>query len=166
MGSLSFRPATSSDVPAVVGLIYDDEIAAGREAAPGSDVDAAYYQAFALIDANPHDGLVVGELEGQLVACAQLTLLHHLSRRGGTRAQVESVRVSPAHRGLGIGAALMRHLEQVAYDRGARLIQLTSDKRRTAAHRFYERLGYVGTHEGMKRALGCPLPRAGAGITG
>lgn len=148
-----FRPASADDVPAVLALIQDDDIARSREAAPGGDVPEAYLSAFAAIEANPHDLLVVGERAGRVVACAQVTLLHHLSRRGGTRAQVESVRVADDERGRGVGTDLMRWVEDWARERGAALVQLTTDKRRSDAHRFYERLGYTASHEGMKRQL-------------
>ncbi|WP_426560357.1 GNAT family N-acetyltransferase [Angustibacter sp. McL0619] len=153
LAGLVIRAATQRDVPAVVALIYDDDIAAARESVPGADVDAAYLAAFQQIAANPDDLLVVGELDGRVVACAQVTLLHHLSRRGGTRAQVESVRVDAALRGQGAGGRLMSWIEGYARDRGAALIQLTTDKRRVEARRFYERLGFVASHEGMKRSL-------------
>jgi GNAT superfamily N-acetyltransferase len=150
---LIFRVATRDDVNAVVSLIYDDDIAASRESVPGADVDSAYLAAFARIEANPDDLLVVGELDGAIVACAQVTLLHHLSRRGGTRAQVESVRVDATLRGHGVGGRLMGWIEDYARQRGAALIQLTTDKRRDDARRFYERLGFVASHQGMKRVL-------------
>jgi GNAT superfamily N-acetyltransferase len=154
---LLLRAATADDVPAVVALLQDDEITRSRDAAPGAtdeDAQSAYRAAFAAIEANPDDLLVVGERQGRVVACAQVTLLHHLSRRGGTRGQVESVRVARDERGRGVGEQLMRWVEQWAAERGAALVQLTTDKRRGDAHRFYERLGYVATHEGMKRSLG------------
>src|SRR4051794_41520065 len=94
-----FRAATADDVPAVVALLQDDDISRSRDAAAGrpaelsAEDDAAHRAAFAAIEANPHDLLVVGDLDGRVVACAQITLLHQLSRRGGTRGQVESVRV-------------------------------------------------------------------------
>ncbi|GAA4354565.1 GNAT family N-acetyltransferase [Angustibacter luteus] len=150
---LLFRAATADDVADVVALIYDDEIAASREAAPGAGLEESYRTAFALIEANPDDLLVVGVLDGRVVACAQVTLLHHLSRRGGTRAQVESVRVATHLRGRGAGGQLMGWIETYAREHGAALIQLTTDKRRSAARHFYEGLGYTASHEGMKRAL-------------
>lgn len=148
-----FRAATVEDLPAVVALLRDDAIAASREAAADAGTDAAYRRAFEAIEANPHDLLVVGDRAGRVVACAQVTLLHHLSRRGATRAHVESVRVSVPERGRGVGTDLMRWVEAWARDRGAALVQLTTDKRRVDAHRFYERLGYTSSHEGMKRQL-------------
>jgi GNAT superfamily N-acetyltransferase len=153
IGEVAIRRATAADVPTIVQLLYDDEIAAGREVAPGAGTDSAYLDAFARIEANPDDVLLVGEVDGRLVACAQVTLLHHLSRRGGTRAQVESVRVAADVRGRRVGEALMRWIEAYAREHGASLLQLTTDKRRDGAHRFYRRLGYVASHEGMKLPL-------------
>lgn len=148
-----FRGATLEDLPAVLALLRDDAIAASRDAASGGESPDAYRQAFAAIETNPHDLLVVGDRDGRVVACAQVTLLHHLSRRGATRAHVESVRVADDERGRGVGTDLMRWVEAWAVERGAVLIQLTTDKRRLDAHRFYERLGYTASHEGMKRPL-------------
>lgn len=148
-----FRSATLDDLPAVLALLRDDAIAASREAAAGAESPDAYRRAFEAIEANPHDALVVGDRGGRVVACAQMTLLHHLSRRGATRAHVESVRVADDERGRGVGTDLMRWIEAWARDRGAALVQLTTDKRRLDAHRFYERLGYTASHEGMKRQL-------------
>ncbi|MGN6611326.1 MAG: GNAT family N-acetyltransferase [Angustibacter sp.] len=148
-----FRGATAEDLPAVLALLRDDTIAASRDAASGGESPDAYRQAFAAIETNPHDQLVVGDRDGRVVACAQVTLLHHLSRRGATRAHVESVRVADDERGRGVGTDLLRWVEAWAFERGAALIQLTTDKRRLDAHRFYERLGYTASHEGMKRPL-------------
>ena len=148
-----FRAATGEDLPAVVALLRDDAIAASREAAADTGTDAAYRRAFEAIAANPHDLPVVGVRAGRVVACAQVTVLHHLSRRGASRAHVESVRVADGERGRGVGSDLMRWIEAWAGERGAALVQLTTDKRRLDAHRFYERLGYTASHEGMKRQL-------------
>ena len=145
----------------MVALIYDDEIAASREAAPGADARRRPTSAaFDRIEANPDDLLVVGELDGRVVACAQVTLLHHLSRRGGTRAQVESVRVdaAPAWPGCRRPADALDRGATPA-DRGAALMQLTTDKRRADARRFYEGLGFVASHEGMKRRARPQPPR-------
>jgi GNAT superfamily N-acetyltransferase len=152
MRKLVIRPAGRADVPAVVALITDDAIAAARESAPGGG-DDAYLAAFDRIDADPDDVLLVGEVDGRVVACAQVTLLHHLSRQGGTRAQVESVRVARDQRGTGLGSRLMQAVEDHARAHGATMLQLTTDRRRTDAHRFYERLGFEASHLGMKRRL-------------
>jgi GNAT superfamily N-acetyltransferase len=90
---------------------------------------------------------------GAIVGCLQLTFIPGLARHGMTRAQIEGVRVIRDHRGRGVGEALFRHAIDLARGHGCGLVQLTSDKTRPDAHRFYERLGFVDTHVGMKLAL-------------
>lgn len=144
---IRIRPATESDVPAIVGLLADDEIGAGRE----SPHDLAPYRAaFAAIDADASETLVVAERDGAVVGTLQLSMLPGLSRRGALRAQVEGVRVASSARGGGLGETLLRWAVDEARARGCVLVQLTSDKQRTDAHRFYRRLGFTATHEGYK----------------
>ena len=148
----AFRIANDADLDAIVALLADDAIARTR---PGH-VEAATPQvraAFASIQANPDDEIWVGERDGQVVATLQLTILSGLSRNGMRRALVEAVRVSAGMRGLGIGARLMQVAMDRARERGCGTIQLTSDLRRTDAHRFYARLGFEASHVGMKRML-------------
>ncbi len=116
-------------------------------------IDVAYERAFTAIDANEHDALLVADLDGVVVGTMQVTVLHHLVRHGASRAQLEGVRVSSAHRGMHIGEQLVRAAIEHARASGASIVQLTTDKRRTDAHRFYERLGFTATHEGMKLEL-------------
>jgi len=87
------------------------------------------------------------------VATMQLCFLPGLSRRGALRAQIEAVRVHEAYRGRGLGAAVITWAIDEARRRHCALVQLTTDKSRTAAHRFYERLGFAASHEGMKLSL-------------
>lgn len=142
--------ARRDDVPALVALLRDDPIGSTRE---GSDL-APYLRAFEAIDADPAHLLVaVRDEVDAVVGTMQLTLLPGLSRAAATRLQIEGVRVAPPTQGSGLGSALLRWAEDYGRSRGARLAQLTTDKRRTDAHRFYERLGYVASHEGMKRSL-------------
>ena len=147
--SVRFREARREDVPAIVALLREDPLGAARETA---DPDG-YLAAFDTMAAEPGNRLIVGEADGRVVACYQLTLISGLSRRGMRRAQVEAVRVSSVLRGQGTGEALMRDAEARARDAGCGLIQLTSDRSRERAHAFYERLGYVPSHIGFKRAL-------------
>ncbi len=144
-----FREAVESDVPAIVGLLADDPVAAGREGAAA----ATYLAAFAAIRDDPSTFLLVAEDGGRVVATAQLTFLRGLSRGGMTRALVEAVRVAPDLRSQGLGAAMMAEIEARARAAGAGLVQLTSDKRRDRAHAFYRRLGYDQSHEGFKKLL-------------
>lgn len=147
---LKLRRALRADLPRLLELLADDELGRNREA----DVAAgAYAQAFDTIDRDPNQFLLVGELDGQVVAMAQISFIPGLTRGGAWRANVEAVRVDFGLRSQGLGAQLMREVEALARKRGCRLIQLTSHKSRSAAHRFYERLGYARSHEGFKLAI-------------
>ncbi|MEO8241499.1 MAG: GNAT family N-acetyltransferase [bacterium] len=144
-----FRLATRADVPAVVALLADDPLGKGRETAPAD----AYLAAFQEITANPMHQLIVGEDQGRIIATAQLTILHGLSRGGARRALVEAVRVTADLRSQGLGAALMADCEARARAAGATVLQLTTDKTRLRAHAFYARLGFEPSHLGMKKLL-------------
>jgi GNAT superfamily N-acetyltransferase len=140
-----FRTATETDLPAIVALLADDPIGAGREGE--SD---AYRTAFAKITADPHNHLVVADVDGEVAGTLQLTYIPGISRMGAERALVEAVRVASAHRSQGLGRKMITWAIDQARERGCALVQLTSDKRRTDAIRFYESLGFTATHEGMK----------------
>ncbi|SDI16242.1 Ribosomal protein S18 acetylase RimI [Actinokineospora alba] len=150
MTDVNIRRATIDDVPAIVALLMDDAIGATRESA---DDLTPYKDAFAVIDADHHEFLAVADRDGEIVGTFQLSLLPGLSRMGAFRAQVEAVRVAASARGLGLGETMMRWAIEEARKRGCVMVQLTSDKKRQDAHRFYERLGFTATHEGFKLAL-------------
>jgi GNAT superfamily N-acetyltransferase len=134
----------------MVRLLADDALGAGRETA--RDMEPSQ-RAFDAIDADPAHLLVVGELDGEVVATFQVGYIPGLSRKGSWRSQIEAVRVSGQLRGQGVGALMIQWAIDQARERGCSLIQLTTDKSRVAAHRFYERLGFVASHEGMKLKL-------------
>jgi GNAT superfamily N-acetyltransferase len=160
----TIRRATAEDVPAIVAMLADDVLGAARETP--HDL-APYVAAFAVIDADPHQRLVVAERDGQPVGTLQLTILPGLSRRAATRALVEAVRVSRDERGSGLGARLLTWAIDEARRSGCVLVQLTTDKARTDAHRFYEKLGFEATHLGYKLALReLGVPGAGGGVDG
>lgn len=149
-GTFGLRRAVKGDLPAILRLLADDQLGAARENA----ADLALYEAaFDAIDADPAHLLVVGELAGEVVATFQLSYLPGLSRKGSWRSQIEAVRVSRDLRGQGVGALMIQWAIDQARERGCTLVQLTTDKSRAAAHRFYERLGFVASHEGMKLTL-------------
>jgi len=148
------RLARRDDVPAIVGLLAADQLGAGRDGVHDAADLQAYEEAFRAIDADPAHLLLVAESGGAVVGTMQLSFLPGLARRGAMRAQIEAVRVAGGARGSGLGAAMMRWAIEEAGRRGCGLVQLTSDKSRTGAHRFYERLGFVASHEGMKLRLG------------
>jgi GNAT superfamily N-acetyltransferase len=152
--AIRFRRAVRDDVPAIVALLADDGLGRTREHV-ADPLPEAYYRAFEEVDASPANELVVAEdAGGAVVGCMQLTVIPGLSRLGRRRAVVEAVRVAAALRGRGVGAAMMAHAAEWARARGCGLLQLTTDKSRRDAHRFYARLGFVASHEGMKLDLG------------
>ena len=152
MEQVAFRQATAADLPAMLGMLVDDEFAQAR-GGYGTEVTPAVAAAFDEIVGDANNELWVGEVGGEVVAMLQLTLIPGLSRGGMRRALVEAVRVRADLRRRGIGEALMAHAEQRARAAGCGLIQLTTDRKRLAAHRFYERIGYAPSHLGMKKAL-------------
>lgn len=150
MSNLVIRRAGAEDVPAIVALLADDVLGAARE----SPNDLAPYQAaFKLIDVDPNQHLVVAEREGTVVGCLQLTVIHGLSRRAATRSIIEAVRVGSTERGSGLGTTMIQWAIDESRRLGVALVQLTSDRSRTDAHRFYERLGFEATHLGFKLQL-------------
>jgi predicted N-acetyltransferase YhbS len=151
--SFTIRRATPGDVAAIVGLLNDDEIGATRELAPAGDL-APYLAAFRVIEAAQDQLLVVAAArDGSVVATLQLTFIQTMTRQGALRGQIEGVRVGSGYRGQRLGEAMMTWAIAEARRRGCHLVQLTSDKRRTDAHRFYGRLGFTASHEGFKLPL-------------
>jgi GNAT superfamily N-acetyltransferase len=146
---LHFRTARREDVPVIVAMINEDPITAARPSSGEPD----YYAAFEAVDADPRNELIVVESDGDVVGTMQITYIPGLSRRGGERALVEAVRVAVPHRNRGIGREMMRWAVERARERGCALVQLTSDKARTEAHRFYGSLGFTASHEGFKLLL-------------
>jgi GNAT superfamily N-acetyltransferase len=147
------RRATVDDVAAIVALLVDDPLGRTRER-PAIGVGLVpYLDAFAAIDTDPNQLLVVVVQGAEVQGTMQLTFIQGMSRSGALRAMVEAVRVVPSQRGQGLGGEMMRWAVSEARHRGCVLVQLTSDKSRLDAHRFYERLGFVSTHEGMKLVL-------------
>jgi GNAT superfamily N-acetyltransferase len=144
------RRAVPADVPAIVDLLADDPLGATRETA--TDL-APYMEAFAAIDADPSELLLVLADEAEILGTMQLSFLPGLSRNGATRAQIEAVRVKDGHRGDGIGEWMIGWAIEEARRQGCSLVQLTSDKSRGDALRFYAKLGFVASHEGMKLDL-------------
>ena len=147
--SIQFRLATRADVPAIVRLLAEDKLGSQRERFE-TPLPQVYYAAFEAIAADSNQELIVAELNGEVIGTLQLMYLPSLSYQGGTRAQVESVRVLQRLRSQGIGAEMMKWAIERARQRGCHMMQLTSHKSRTDAHRFYEKLGFTKSHIGMK----------------
>ncbi|WP_443111355.1 GNAT family N-acetyltransferase [Amycolatopsis sp. A1MSW2902] len=147
---MTVRRARADDVEAIVQMLADDQLGATRDSP--ADLEP-YLQAFKTIDADPNQLLVVATSNDRPVATLQLTIIPGLARRGALRGQIEAVRVHRDHRSSGMGAQLVQWAIDESRRRGCNLVQLTSDTTRTAAHRFYERLGFVASHTGFKLHL-------------
>ena len=133
-------------------MLADDDLGRQREhSAPG--LPASYLAAFEAIDADSNQELVIAEIDGEPVGTLQLTFIPYLTYQGGWRAQIEAVRIALAHRGGGLGHELFAWAIERARERGCHLVQLTTDRLRPDARRFYEGLGFVASHEGMKLDL-------------
>lgn len=153
VGSTTYQVyrASPDDLAEIVGLLIDDELGSGRESV--ADL-TPYREAFAAIDADPAQLLVVVKDSADVVVgTLQLTFIPGLARQGALRAQIEAVRVRSAERSRGLGAALFEWALDESRRRGCSLVQLTTDKSRTDAHRFYDRLGFTASHEGYKMNL-------------
>ena len=146
---VAFRVATKADLSTLVAMLADDELGAMRENAT-SPLPASYHRAFDAIESDPNNQILIAEAEGRIAGFLQLTFIPYLTYQGRWRALIEGVRVRSDLRGAGVGAALIEHAVDRARDHPCHLVQLTTDKRRPAALRFYERLGFRSTHEGMK----------------
>jgi len=152
MTRLTFRPATITDLPFIVGLIVEDSVVATSDD-PADAADPDYAAALAAIDADPNQEMLIAELAGESVGCFQLTYTPGLMRRGMWRGTVEVVHISATHRNMGLGAEMMQWAIDRCRDRGCGMVQLTSNKKRVDAHRFYRRLGFEQSHEGFKLML-------------
>lgn len=147
------REAVQDDVPLIVALLADDQLGAARDGVTGQADLAPYLRAFSDLDADPAHLLVVAADGAAVVATMQLSLLPGLARRGARRAQLEAVRVHADYRSQGLGTAMFEWAIEESRRRGAALVQLTTGKSRGDAHRLYERLGFVASHEGYKLHL-------------
>jgi GNAT superfamily N-acetyltransferase len=150
---LTFRIATRADVPAILELLADDSVSRARDGVVSETADAAHWAAFEAIDADPRNELIVADDDGRVVGTFQLTFTPSLSRGGAERMTIEAVRVRSDLRGRGVGRSMMEWAINRGRERGCRLAQLTTDKKRADAHRFYESLGFTASHEGMKLPL-------------
>jgi len=147
---MKFRKATKEDIPQIVKMIADDELGKLREDYK-DPLPSIYYEAFDIID-NDHNQelIVIQDSDGSIIGTLQLSFIQYLTYKGGIRAQIEAVRIRKDKRGGGLGETLFKWAIQRAKDRDAHLIQLTTDKKRPEALKFYEMLGFKASHEGMK----------------
>lgn len=148
----TIRTATRADLEAVIGLLVDDTLGAGRDTLTAI-LDPAYEAAFAAIERDPNQKIVVMESAGGIIGCMQISYLPGLSRKGMWRGQIESVRIARDLRGKGLGRVFLLWAIADCRARGCGLVQLSTDASRTEAHRFYLALGFEPSHVGMKLKL-------------
>ena len=153
MAHLHCRQAERDDVPALVAMLADDFLGKGRGDTFAQSLQQSYYEAFAAIQSNPHQSLIVAHIEAQTVGCYQLTLIPGLSYQGAWKAVIEGVRIAAPWRGQGLGHQLLSHAMDLARSKGARTLELTTHKQRKEAQRFYDGLGFKNSHEGYKLEL-------------
>ena len=146
---MKFRLATKDDVYKIIQLLTDDKLGQTRERFE-NPLPHLYYQAFENIINDPNQELIVIEENNEVIGTLQLSFIQYLTYQGGIRAQIEAVRIQKHQRAKGIGKILFEWAINRAKERGAHLLQLTSDKKRPDAIRFYESLGFKASHEGMK----------------
>ncbi|MEZ5472623.1 MAG: GNAT family N-acetyltransferase [Marinicella sp.] len=149
---MKFRQAQKQDLPQLVQMLADDPLGAKREN-PTLPLTESYLQAFATIDKDPNNELIVAEQDQQIIGMLQLTFIPYLTYQGSWRCLIEGVRVHKDHRGQGVGRLLFEWAIKRGRERSCQLVQLTSDKQRSDAIRFYQQLGFVPSHEGFKLSL-------------
>lgn len=149
MQTIEFRTANAGDLADIVDLLADDELGSSRET-PGLPLDQRYLDALAAIEADTNQQLVVALVGAQIVGTLQLSFIPGIARRGSWRGLIEAVRIAAPYRSAGIGQQMFAWAIERCRERGCSLVQLTTDKTRADAHRFYEKLGFTNTHEGYK----------------
>lgn len=150
--NLQHRRAKLDDLKEIVSLLADDKLGRTREQA-GDEIAQEYLDAFAKIDSDPNQYLMVLENDGEVIGTCHLTLMPSLTFSGATRLQIEAVRVNLSIRGQNLGQQMIEFALNWGFDHGAKIIQLTTNKERPDALRFYKKLGFKATHEGMKLYL-------------
>lgn len=150
--ALKYRKATIEDLRSIIDLLLEDELGQTRESKM-SCLDPRYVDAFHRIDGDPNQYLMVVEGVDEIIGTCHLTIMPSLTFTGKTRMQIEAVRVSEKYRGQKIGEWMMQQAIAYGKERGATIIQLTTNKKRPRAKTFYEGLGFEPSHEGMKLYL-------------
>ena len=152
MSGVTLRRALREDVRTIIEMLADDALGGSREDT-SEPLPHAYADAFEEMARDPNNRLLIAEKDGAVVGTLQVTFIRGLSRKGMRRALVEAVRVASGHRSQGLGEEIMLAVIALARSEGCAMVQLTTDKSRKDAHRFYERLGFTASHEGMKLML-------------
>jgi ribosomal protein S18 acetylase RimI-like enzyme len=148
---ISYKSASSQDIQRIIELLRDDNLGKAREDLSNMD---SYHKAFADIKKDPNQHLMVMLSDEKIIGTFHLTIIPTLSRAGSKRANIESVRIDKSFRSQGLGAEMVKEAIKIAKANGAAIVQLSTDKSRLDAKQFYERLGFVASHEGMKMKIG------------
>lgn len=151
--NLLYRKANKDDLPRLVELLTDDELGSQREGEFAKH-QKSYEDTFTLIDKDPNQYLIIAEKEGELMGACHLTLVPSLTYKGKIRGQIEAVRVCSSMRNQGYGHQIIREAIEWGKKAGAKIFQLTADKKRERAKKFYESLGFIESHNGFKLHLG------------
>jgi len=149
------RPARREDVPQIIA-IYGMDILKGSQELIADPLPTMYFDAFESIDANPNQVLLVAEENAEIMGSLQITFIQHLLSQARRRAVIEAVFIHPSHQGAGVGTALVQEAIKLSLEANCTALELTTDKKRERAHRFYERLGFKASHEGFKLTLKKP----------
>ena len=149
---MEFRIANKNDLHSIVRLLVDDELGSQRERFE-EPLPAAYYEAFNAMEAQVGNQIILAVENQRVIGCLQLTIIPGLARQGMKRAQIEGVRIDRNYRRKSIGERLFEEAISIAKSEKCGMVQLTTDKQRSDAHRFYEKLGFSASHEGMKLIL-------------
>ena len=149
MNTVTFEEAQLNELDEIIALLFDDDAGAKRERLT-DPILPSYLSAFNAILNDPNAHLIVVKHDGRLIGIAQLNFITNLTYQGGVRAQIEGVRVHENFRSQDIGRQLFEHLIETARQRGCHLVQLTTDRSRPDAYRFYQKLGFVNSHDGFK----------------
>lgn len=152
-GSVHFRAADKTDLPSLIEMLASDPLGASRETIQSSP-HPAYVSAFNAIQSDPNNEIIVAVSNGMVAGMLQITFVQYLTHSGSSRATIEGVRIHQQFRGEGIGEKMLRHAIDQARAKGCGIVQLTTDKSRPDAIRFYQKLGFVASHEGMKLKTG------------
>ena len=149
---LQFMEAQECHLPAIMRILTDDAVASKRDVY-SEPLLPCYTEAFAKISQDKNNFLFVLLEDSEVIGCLQLTLTQYLSRKGCIRATIDTVRIASGKRSKGYGTKMFQYALAFAKENGAQLVQLTTDKKRPDALRFYERLGFKNSHEGLKMQL-------------
>jgi len=150
--NLIFRKANLADLHTIVNLLIDDDLGVTRESS-NTQLDDCYIEAFKQISKDSNQYLMVVLNDTEIIGTCHLTIMPSLTYKGATRMQIEAVRVVKKYRSQGIGEKMMMQALQYAETKKVKIVQLTTNKLRDSAKRFYERIGFTATHEGMKLFL-------------